>query len=51
MRYCLIVAVLLAGCTINIVDKRLTREDVAAAFKERDAVLMTIVNQLKKNQK
>jgi hypothetical protein len=36
----------LAGCTINVVDKRLSREEVAVAFRERDAVIAAIAKKL-----
>lgn len=49
MRWGLVIvsAALLAGCTISVVDKRLTREEVAAAFKQRDNALMGLAQTVK----
>jgi hypothetical protein len=41
---------LLSGCTFNVVDKRLTREEVAGAFKERDEALKLITIVVKELQ-
>lgn len=38
--------VLLTGCTIQLEDKRLTREEVAAAFQQRDEAIKKIVSAL-----
>ena len=42
--------VLLTGCTINVVDKRLTPEGVGAAFTARDNALTLLASELKKLQ-
>lgn len=55
MRLALGALLLLSACMVNITDKRLTREEVSAAFKQRDNAIMglaTIVKELKeKNEK
>ena len=40
-------ALLLAGCTIRVEDQRLTREEVATAFQQRDAALSQVVSVVK----
>jgi hypothetical protein len=40
----------LSGCTINLVDKRLSREEVAAAFKQRDAAIEGLAQAIKELQ-
>ena len=40
-------ALTLGGCTVTVVDSRLSREEVAKAFQQRDQVLETIVAKLK----
>lgn len=42
MRLFLAALVLLSGCTVNVVDKRLTREEVATALKQRDEALVIL---------
>lgn len=32
----LLICCIFTGCTVNVVDKRLTREEVAAALRDRD---------------
>lgn len=39
MKYLVVIALFLSSCTISVVDKRLPREEVQAAFGERDKVL------------
>lgn len=43
------VLVLLSGCClrVEVVDKRLTREEVALAFQQRDEALIKIVSAVK----
>lgn len=36
----------LSACTVNIVDKRLTRDEVAAAFAQRDQIFKAIAKEL-----
>ncbi len=38
--------VALPACTVNVVDKRLDREEVALAFKQRDQVLKALVQEI-----
>lgn len=38
---------MLSACTIQIEDKRLPREEVAAAFKQRDEAIAAIIEKLK----
>lgn len=45
MRYLLILS-LLNACTVNVVDRRLTREEVAAALQERDQVIAGIAEKV-----
>ena len=47
MKTLLIAAVLLSGCSLQLEDKRLTREEVAGAFKERDQVLARLSEEIK----
>ena len=35
-------ALILTSCTVTVEDKRLTREEVAAAFQERDKALSVL---------
>ena len=37
-----LVALILTSCTVTVEDKRLTREEVAAAFQERDKALSVL---------
>lgn len=41
-----ILASALAGCSLQLEDKRLTREEVATAFKQRDASLEALAKEL-----
>jgi len=41
-------AFLLGGCTVNVVDSRLTREEVNAAFSQRDAAIDALAKVIKK---
>lgn len=52
MRKIIIAACLLSlsGCTINLVDKRLSREEVAAAFKQRDELIVGLAEAIKELQ-
>lgn len=43
--------ILLTGCTIQLEDKRLTREEVAAAFQERDAAMEVLTKAIQEMQK
>lgn len=45
-----IIALLLSGCTINVVDKRVTREEVAAALAQRDEAIGKIALAVKQLQ-
>jgi len=45
-----IFCLLLSGCTINIVDKRLTREEVGAALKQRDEAIGVMAKAIKELQ-
>lgn len=47
MKKMIVLALFLSSCTVNVMDKRLTREEVALAFKQRDAVLEGIATKLK----
>ena len=47
MRKWLILALVLCGCTINITDKRLSREEIRAAFDQRDKVLTGMGKEIK----
>lgn len=40
----------LAGCTISIVDERVSREEVAQAFQERDALIIALAKAVKELQ-
>lgn len=42
-----ILIALLSACTIQVEDKRLPREEVAAAFKQRDEAIAAIIEKLK----
>lgn len=42
-----ILITLLSACTVQIEDKRLPREEVAAAFKQRDEAITAIIEKLK----
>jgi hypothetical protein len=33
----------LAGCTINVIDDRLSRDEVSEAFKKRDETLSVLI--------
>jgi len=46
-----ITALFLSACTVRVTDSRLTREEVAAAFAQRDAALDTIVAEIKQIKK
>lgn len=37
---------ILTGCTVQVVDARLTREEVAVAFQQRDAAILDISKKL-----
>jgi hypothetical protein len=57
MKYLICAAILLSGCTINIVDKRLTREevgkvleDIKVRFSGHDEALALIATEVKKLQ-
>lgn len=54
MKKLIVLALLLSGCTINVADKRLTREEVALAFQQRDKILegmATVLKELKEPKK
>ena len=40
----------LIGCTVNLEDKRLTRQEVAEAFKERDSIITGAATMLKEHE-
>jgi len=42
-----LVCLLLCACSVQIVDKRLTREEVTSALQERDRALMVLAERLK----
>lgn len=42
----LIAAFFLSACTIQIEDKRLTREEVAAAFAQRDHIFKAMAKEI-----
>ena len=44
------VTLAVTGCDINIVDKRLTKEEVAQAFAQRDAMLKSMAEAIKNLQ-
>lgn len=46
MKIFLAALLLLSGCTVTMVDKRLTREDVAAALKERDEAIALLAQKV-----
>lgn len=43
-----VVIVLLSACTVQIEDKRLPREEVAAAFKQRDEAIVGLTKAVEK---
>lgn len=45
MRY-LVLALMLSSCTIKVEDSRLTREEVAKAFAERDANILAVAQKV-----
>ena len=54
MRSLVIVCLLLSACTINVVDNRFTREEVLAAFAERDEMigkLAVVIDTMQKEKK
>lgn len=46
MRY-LLLAILLSGCTVSVVDGRVTREELAAAFGQRDTAIKILAEKIK----
>lgn len=48
MKGLLIAAVLLSGCSLQLEDKRLTRDEVVYAFKQRDQQIVALAEALKK---
>lgn len=45
MKY-LLLALFLSGCTVSVVDKRVTREELAAAFKQRDDAIEVLAEKI-----
>ena len=50
MRFLVVGLMVFGGCTINVVDKRLSRDEVAVAFRQRDAVLELITKEIERLQ-
>lgn len=46
MKHLLLIAVLCTGCSLQLEDKRLSREEVAKAFHQRDASIEAIAKEL-----
>lgn len=45
MKY-LVLILVLGGCTLNVEDKRLTRDEVAVAFQQRDRALEVLAKEI-----
>lgn len=50
MKLVLIATLFLSGCTVKVVDSRLSREEVAAAFKQRDEAMGIMAKAIKELQ-
>lgn len=42
---------LLSGCTVQVVDKRISREEIATAFAQRDAATLKLAEALEAMRK
>ena len=42
----LLILLALSSCTVNVVDKRLDRQEVAEAFRQRDSVIELLVKKV-----
>lgn len=51
MKQLILSFIMLTGCTVNIIDKRLTREEVAQALQERDVALAMLKRQIEELSK
>lgn len=47
MRLVMLALILLSGCTVQLEDKRLTREEVSTALKQRDELFEKMAEAIK----